>query len=55
MSSFVVFESHRISLAKHNHSNFTLVIFILCIGEDLPLSSNDTDEDCQWEIQTDEG
>jgi hypothetical protein len=45
MSSFVAFGSRRISL----------VIFILCVGEDLPPSSGDTDEGCQWEIQTDEG
>jgi hypothetical protein len=35
---------------------FALVIFIyLCAGDDLPPSSGDTDEDCQWEIQTNEG
>jgi hypothetical protein len=35
---------------------FALVIFIyLCAGEDLPSFSGDTDEGCQWEIQTDEG
>jgi hypothetical protein len=35
---------------------FSLVVFIyLCVGEDLPPSSNDADEGCQWEIQTDEG
>jgi hypothetical protein len=35
---------------------FSLIIFIyLCAGEDLPSSSGDADEDCQWEIQTDEG
>jgi hypothetical protein len=27
----------------------------LCASEDLPLSSGDTDEGYQWEIQTDEG
>jgi hypothetical protein len=43
----VAFGSRWISLAKHNHSNFALIIFILCVGEDLPLSFNDTDEDCQ--------
>jgi hypothetical protein len=33
---------------------FTLVIFIcLCVCEDLP-PFDDTDEGCQWEIQTDE-
>jgi hypothetical protein len=35
---------------------FALVVFIyLCAGEDLPSSSGDADEGCQWEIQTDEG
>jgi hypothetical protein len=35
---------------------FALVVFIyLCAGEDLFPSSADTDEGCQWEIQTDEG
>jgi hypothetical protein len=34
---------------------FTLVVFIyLCVGEDLPPSSNDADEGWQCEIQTDE-
>jgi hypothetical protein len=34
---------------------FALVVFIyMCAGEDLP-PSGDTDEGCQWEIQTDEG
>jgi hypothetical protein len=27
----------------------------LCVGEDLPLSSTDADEGCQWEVQIDEG
>jgi hypothetical protein len=35
---------------------FALVVFIyLCAGKDLPLSSGDADEGCQWEIQIDEG
>jgi hypothetical protein len=35
---------------------FALVVFIyLYAGEDLPPSSGDADEGCQWEIQTDEG
>jgi hypothetical protein len=34
---------------------FALFVFIyLCAGEDLPPSSGDADEGCQWEIQTDE-
>ena len=36
--------------------SFGLIVFIyLCTGEDLPPSSNDTNEGCQWEIQTEEG
>jgi hypothetical protein len=31
-----------------------MVLFRLCAGEDLPFSSDDVDEGCQWEIQTDE-
>jgi hypothetical protein len=35
---------------------FALVVFIyLCAGMDLPSSSGDTDDCCQWKIQTDEG
>jgi hypothetical protein len=35
---------------------FALVVFIyLCAGVDLPPSSTDADEGCQWEIQADEG
>jgi hypothetical protein len=30
-------------------------LFCLCAGEDLMLYSNDVDEGCQWEIQTNEG
>jgi hypothetical protein len=34
---------------------FALVVFIcMCAGEDVPPSSN-TDDGCQWEVQTDEG
>jgi hypothetical protein len=34
---------------------FALIIFIyLCAGEDLPPSSSDADEGCQWETQIDE-
>jgi hypothetical protein len=36
--------------------SFALVVFIyLCACEDLPPPSGNTDEGCQWEIQTDEG
>jgi hypothetical protein len=31
-----------------------VVLFCLCAGEDLPLSSDDADEGYQWEIQTDD-
>jgi hypothetical protein len=55
MSSFVAFWSRRISLAERSCSSFTLVVFILCAGEYLPPSSDDSNEGCQWEIQTDEG
>jgi hypothetical protein len=35
---------------------FGFVVFIyLCAGEDLPPSSDDADECCQWKIQTNEG
>jgi hypothetical protein len=54
MSSFMVFGSRRISLAERSRSSFSLVIFILCAGGDLSPSSDDVDEGCQWEIQTDE-
>jgi hypothetical protein len=34
---------------------FALDVFIyLCVVEDLPHSSDDVDEDCQWKIQTNE-
>jgi hypothetical protein len=36
--------------------SFALVIFIyFCAGEDISPSSDDADEGCQWQIQTDEG
>jgi hypothetical protein len=44
----VAFKSRWISLIERS--------FILCAGEDLPpLSSGDANEDCQWEVQIDEG
>jgi hypothetical protein len=55
MSSFVAFESRRISHAERSHSSFALIVSCLCAGEDLPPPSGDADEDCQWEVQTDEG
>jgi hypothetical protein len=55
MSSFVTFGSRWISLAKRSRSSFTLVVSLLCAGEDLLPSSGDANEGCQWEVQTDEG
>jgi hypothetical protein len=54
MSSFMVFGSRRISLAEHSRSSFSLIEYLLCVGEDFP-PSNDADKGCQWEILTDEG
>jgi hypothetical protein len=35
---------------------FALVVFIcMCAGEDVPPSSDDADEGCQWEAHTDDG
>jgi hypothetical protein len=49
----LAFGLRQISLAKCSHSSFTLVVSLLCAGEDLP-PSNDVDEGFQWEVQTDE-
>jgi hypothetical protein len=51
----VAFGSRRISLAERSRSSFALIVSCLCVGEDLPPPSDDADEDCQWEVQTDEG
>jgi hypothetical protein len=40
----VAFGSRRISLAERSGSCFTLVVYLLCAGEDLPPSSDDVDE-----------
>jgi hypothetical protein len=53
MSSFVAFGSRWISLVERSRSSFALVIFTMCVGEDLPPSSGDADEGYQWECQTD--
>jgi hypothetical protein len=53
MSSSWPFLSRWISLAERSRSSFALV-YLLCAGEDLP-PSDDTDDGCQWEVQTDEG
>jgi hypothetical protein len=50
----VIFWSPGISLTERSRSSFTLVCF-LCAGEELLPLSNDADEGCQWEVQTDEG
>jgi hypothetical protein len=52
----VAFGLRRICLVERSRSSFALVVFIyLCAGEDLPPSSDDANEGCQWEMQTDEG
>jgi hypothetical protein len=63
MSSLVLFKafaclvvicwSSWISLAECSRSRFAL--FLQCANEDLPPLSDDADEGCQWEVQTDEG
>jgi hypothetical protein len=55
MSSFVAFESQRISLAERSHSSFALIVSLLCTSEDIPPSSGDVDEGYQWEVQINEG
>jgi hypothetical protein len=50
----VIFWSPWISLAECSLSCFALVVFP-CVGEELLPLSSDTDEGCQWEVQTDEG
>jgi hypothetical protein len=53
MYSFMAFELRWIILAERSRSSFA-VVYPLCAGKDLPLSS-DTDKGCQWDIQADEG
>jgi hypothetical protein len=53
MSSFVAFGSQWISLAERSRSSIAFVS-ILFVGEDLPPPSDDADEGCQWEVQTNE-
>jgi hypothetical protein len=56
MSRIHGLRSRRISLVERSCLNFCSCYFIyLCVGEDLPHSSNDVDEGWQWEIQIDEG
>jgi hypothetical protein len=50
----VIFWSPWISLAERSDSSFDLVVFPVAGEEVLPLS-DDVDEGCQWEVQTDEG
>jgi hypothetical protein len=49
----VIFWSPWISLAERSRSSLALVNF-LCAGEELLPLSDDVDEGCQWEVQTDE-
>jgi hypothetical protein len=39
----------------HHNQTKELTTWFLSVGEDLPLSSGDADDGCQWEVQTDEG
>jgi hypothetical protein len=55
MSSFVAFGSRQISLSKRSHSSFALVVSFPCVGKEFPPPSGNADEECQWEIKTDEG
>jgi hypothetical protein len=50
----MAFGSRRISPIGRNRSSFALV-YHFCVGEDLPPTSGDADEGCQWMVQTDEG
>jgi hypothetical protein len=51
----MAFGSRRISFVERSRSSFCFCGFcFICAGEDLPLSSGDADEGCQWKIQTDE-
>jgi hypothetical protein len=45
MCSFVVLGSQWINFVERNHSSFDLVVSLLCVGDDLPLSSN-VDKGC---------
>jgi hypothetical protein len=54
MSSFVAFGPRRISLTECSRSRFTLVVYLLYAGENLP-PFGDADECYQWEVKTDEG
>jgi hypothetical protein len=47
MSNFVALGSRWISLTERSRSSFSLVVSLLCAGEDLSTSGN-ADEDCQW-------
>jgi hypothetical protein len=39
----------------HTCSSFALVVSFLCVGEDLPPPSGDSNEGYLWVIQADEG
>jgi hypothetical protein len=46
MSSLRAFRSQQISLAERSFSNFTLVVYLLCVGEDIPPSSDNANDGC---------
>jgi hypothetical protein len=50
----VAFGSWRISLVERNCLSFALIVRYLYAGDDLS-PSDDADEGCQWEVQTNEG
>jgi hypothetical protein len=50
MSSFVAFESRRISLAAHSRSSFTPFVSV-CVHAFLSLSFGEAVGDCQREVQ----
>jgi hypothetical protein len=50
MSSFVAFRSQWISLAERSRSCFIFAVYYLCASEDVPPSSGDADDGCQWEV-----
>jgi hypothetical protein len=50
----VIFLSPWISLAERSRSSFCSCC-LLCAGEELLPLAGDADEDCQGEVQTDEG
>jgi hypothetical protein len=55
MSSFMALRSQQISLAERSCSRIALVVYCLCVGEDVSPSFSNANEGYQWKVQTDEG